>query len=59
MTAWHEHPVLLLYWVVLKKEMPLREWRDMIQKIYDGKPDYPISEAVSLIDKYGIQDEEI
>lgn len=50
---WHEYPVLILYWVVLNKQMALREWRDMMCKIYNGKLDYPISKAVQLIDEYG------
>lgn len=58
MTAWHEHPVLLLYWVALKKDMPLRMWADMMIGSYaENGLEPPIAEAVRLIDEYGVKDE--
>ena len=47
-----EHPIFLLYWIVLKKKMSLQEWKDMMAEIpkCDGGP---IEFTIDFIEKYG------
>ena len=51
-------PVELIYWVVLKRNTRLLDWKDLQCKIfYDSNMSYPTLDAVALIDEYGVKDE--
>lgn len=43
--------------MILKRKVSLKAWRNKIVSVYGEDIEYPISEAVSLIDNYGIKDD--
>jgi hypothetical protein len=46
-----QHPIFILYWIALKKEIPLKEWLEMIKQTGTEQQE-PIEKAVAFIEKY-------
>ena len=56
MDIYHKNPIFLLYWIVLKKKFRLSEWKTIMKGAGYGER-YPFSEAIRIIDEFGIDDE--
>jgi len=50
--TYYSNPVWVLYWVTLKKNIPLKEWAEMMRKHYGPRLGPPLLDAVLLIEKY-------
>ncbi|KKM21178.1 hypothetical protein LCGC14_1638010 [marine sediment metagenome] len=50
---WWEKPHYLLYWVVLKKKISLKEWPNIVRARRTFPLDHPVSKTLNFIEKYG------
>lgn len=50
-----KHPVLILYWVALKKGIPLKEWAEIMRENYGTRIDSPLLDAVLIVEEYGTE----
>jgi len=48
---YYQCPIFILYWIVLKKEVPLKKWLEMI-KLMGTEQQEPIEKAAAFIEKY-------
>lgn len=56
MSMYKSNPVMYaIYWAAFKKGYNLQEWATIIRRMYENRIDYPLREAVEIVEKYGLQ----